>query len=141
MTRALAFAPALAWALVILWIGSRPDLAPPIDTDLPIDKLGHFAVFAVLGGLIAWALHRADVRASVAWPLLAGLAIGALDELNQRTVPGRSADVWDLVADAAGLAFGLWLAHRALERREQRLAADFDARRPTPDARIQEHRA
>ena len=116
MKRLLPFAPAALWALVILALGSIPSLTPPID--LPLDKLGHFAMFAVLGALLAWGLHRARVRASLAWPLIAGVLVGAIDELHQRSVPGRSSDVADFIADFAGCALALWLTHHLLERRE-----------------------
>lgn len=112
----LAFMPALLWALVILWLGSRPTITIP--GGWPIDKVGHFGMFAVLGALLAWGLHRAAIRASIAWPLLAGLALGAIDELHQRTLPNRSSELADLVADVAGCALALWLTHRMLERRE-----------------------
>ena len=118
MKRALSFAPAAVWALTILLLGSIPSLTPPVD--LPLDKLGHFAMFAVLGALLAWGLHRAGVRASLAWPLVFGALVGAIDELHQRSVPGRSSDVADFVADFAGCAIALWLTHHLLERREKR---------------------
>ena len=116
MKRLLWFVPALLWALVIFTLGSIPSLTPPVD--LPLDKLGHFGMFAVLGALLAWGLHRARVRASLAWPLIAGMLVGAIDEWHQRTVPGRSSDVMDLVADVAGCALALWLTHHLLERRD-----------------------
>ena len=138
MKRFAGFAPAAAWALLILGIGSLPRLSPPIRFPL-VDKFGHFGMFAVLGALLAYGLYRARIRASIAWPLVAGIAIGVIDELHQRSVPGRSSDWRDLVADAIGCALGLWLAHRALERRARRLAS----RAPDPTRAsntIQEHR-
>lgn len=52
--------------------------------------------------------------------LLASL-YGAVDELHQATVPGRSADVADWVADTLGAAFAvtlavLWQRQRARDR-------------------------
>ena len=119
MKRWLGFAPAFAWALGILWIGSRPSIPLPVVFPY-IDKVGHFAMFGVLGALLALGLHRAGARASIAWPLLFGAAIGVLDELHQRTVPGRSSDWRDLAADIAGCAIGLWLSHAGLEWRARR---------------------
>ena len=136
MKRALAFAPALAWALVILTLGSLPSFAPP--SDLPIDKLGHFGVFAVLGGLLAAGLHFARARAGLVLALCAGLAVGALDELHQRRVPGRSSEAADFAADAAGCALGLWLTRRALA---QRRARNPDGAARAASNTIQEHRA
>jgi VanZ family protein len=140
--RVLGFAPAAAWALGILWLGSLPNLRPPLDTALPIDLVGHFGMFAVLGALLAFGLHRVHVRASIAWPLAAGILIGALDELHQRSVPGRTSTLSDLVADALGCAVGLWLAHRWFGRvKTPRPHLDSDAGRRTPDADFQEHSA
>ena len=127
MKRYLAFAPAVVWALVILWLGSRPSISSPVDFPL-VDKVGHFGMFGVLGALLALGLHRVRVRASIAWPLAFGFVVGALDELHQRTVPGRSSDWRDLVADVAGLTIGLWLTHRLLERvNAKRRTADSEA--------------
>ncbi|HUF11490.1 MAG TPA: VanZ family protein [Longimicrobiales bacterium] len=139
MRRSLAFAPAFVWALLILWLGSLPSLTTPLA--LPLDKVGHFGMFAVLGALLALGLHGARIRASIAWPLLAGIGVGVIDELHQRTVPGRTAEWADLVADVSGCALALWLAHLALERRESRRssAAHEDDARPSDP--IQEHRA
>jgi len=138
VTRLLGFAPAAAWALLILWLGSQPSLSSPVDFPLS-DKVGHLGMFSVLGALLALGLHRAGARASFAWPLVFGLAVGALDELHQRSVPGRSSDWRDLVADVAGCVIGLWLTHRALEwrARRRRHASDTDRASNT----IQEHRA
>ena len=126
MKRLLAFAPAAAWALVILWLGSRASLSTPIDFPM-MDKVGHLGMFGVLGALLAFGLHRTGVRASIAWPLLFALAVGAFDELHQRSVPGRSSDWRDLVADLVGCALGLWLTHRALEWRARRRHAGPEA--------------
>ena len=126
MTRYLAFAPAAAWALVILWLGSQPALASPVDFPFA-DKVGHFGMFGLLGALLAFALYRVSVRASIAWPLVFGAAVGVLDELHQRSVPGRSSDWRDLVADVAGLTIGLWLTHIALDRLATRRTADSEA--------------
>ena len=139
MKRFLAFAPAFVWALTILWLGSQPSISTPVVFPL-MDKVGHLGMFGVLGALLAFGLHRGGVRASIAWPLLFGVAIGALDELRQRSVPGRSSDWRDLVADIIGCAIGLWLTHRLLERRERRREARAGEEARASNS-IQEHRA
>ena len=146
MRRRFAFAPAAIWALVILALGSIPSLTPPVD--LPIDKVGHFGMFFVLGALLAFGLQRAQRRPPLFLALAAGIAVGVVDELHQRAVPGRSAELADLLADSAGVIAGVWLTHRVLARRwsiqraAQRPHADSEAGSRTPDAGItQEHRA
>lgn len=133
MKRVAAFAPAAIWALFILWVGSIPSLAIP--GGLPLDKVGHFGAFAVLGALLALGLHLAGTRTSIAWPLAAGILVGVIDELHQRGVVGRTADWKDLIADAAGCAVALWLTRTVLDRRAARRD---DARASHP---VQEHRA
>ena len=95
----------------MFWIGGRPDLPGP-DSTLPLDKLGHFAMYAVLGGLAGIGWLRARRWPGVAWPLLFALAFGAADELRQRTIATRSADPLDWVMDAIGALAGFWVAVR-----------------------------
>jgi hypothetical protein len=64
------------------------------------DKVVHALLYAVLGGLLRIATGR--VGATVA---LAG-AVGLADEALQSTVPGRSADPLDWVADVLGAFVG-----------------------------------
>ncbi|ADI14881.1 VanZ family protein [Truepera radiovictrix] len=118
MNRPLWWLAALAWAGLTFWFSSSPDAqgaAGWLDLSPPRDKLFHAANFGVLGLLILFASGR---------PLLAVLLAslyGAVDELHQATVPGRSADVADWVADTLGAAFAvtlavLWQRQRARDR-------------------------
>ena len=139
MKRFVGFIPAIAWALCILWIGAIPNLQPPIETELAIDLVGHFAMFFALGGLLAIAHRKARMRVPAAWLLVAGIALGAADELHQRTVPGRTSTVSDFFADAAGCVAGLLLTQRALDRRERRPSHSADETVRASNT-IQEHR-
>lgn len=73
------------------------------------DKLMHLLAYAGLA--FFWALAaRGWTRPS--WLLFAGVAasiaaFGAVDELTQQLVPGRSCDLYDWVADCIGVTFGL----------------------------------
>lgn len=91
--------------------------AQPVAVGLfpvPWDKLAHAGVFAVLAAAMGYASGWRG------WPmLLAGfgyaMGIGALDEWHQMYLPGRSAGLDDLAADAAGAALGA----TALQARDQ----------------------
>jgi VanZ family protein len=109
--RVLAYAPAVLWAALLLFVGGRSDV-PTVDTPLPLDKAAHFLLYGVLGVLttIGWLRAREFPRLVVALALAA--AIGACDELNQRSVEGRSADVVDWFADTAGIMTGCWIVMR-----------------------------
>lgn len=113
MSRLAAWIPAVAWAALLFLLSSRPSLPAP---DVPhLDKAAHFAAYAVMGLLLAFATDRSR------WPLwiavALGAAYGAADEVHQMFVPGRSPSVLDWVADAAGtlaavLLYARWRAAR-----------------------------
>jgi VanZ family protein len=117
--------PALAFMAVIFTASAIPNLGPlPANTS---DKVAHFAAYCVLGILVVRALararwvgytHRAGLKAWV-WTTLYGMS----DEVHQMLVPGRTASVGDILADAAGAAMGVALAVavarvRAVKERE-----------------------
>lgn len=72
-----------------------------------VDKLMHAGMFAVCGYFIVlgWLTRNLQIL-----PLYLGLlALGGSTEWLQGSIPGRSADFWDVVADAAGAATGVAL--------------------------------
>ena len=77
------------------------------------DKGVHFVEYLVLGLLCAHAcLHTWPDRAAprtIALGAFLAAAWGLSDELHQAFVPGRSADVYDFVADACGASVGALL--------------------------------
>lgn len=98
------------------WVsGWWPWSSPTAGSEaLQIDKLVHFLMFAVCGALVARAWASGS---SWALPLLGLIAFGALTELVQYLVPGRSMSFNDFVADAAGAAAG-FLVWYALPRKK-----------------------
>jgi VanZ family protein len=116
VSRPLFGLAALLWAGLTFWLSSSPDAqgaATWLDLSPPRDKLFHAANFGVLALLIFFASGRPALAV-----LLASL-YGAVDELHQATVPGRSADVADWVADTLGAAFAVMLAALWQRRRER----------------------
>ena len=97
--RLLAWLPAVAWAAVIFSLSSRSRLPGP-DV-VGIDKVAHFGAYGLLGVLLCFAAERSRLPLLVAGVL--GVAYGATDEIHQMYVPGRSPDVLDWCADAAGV--------------------------------------
>jgi VanZ family protein len=91
-------------------LSAQPDLrfADEPDFDFVIRKVGHFAAYAVLGALVAWALGMPTGdrrRAAVAIALVCGYAV--TDELHQALVPGRHASPVDVAIDTLGGGVGL----------------------------------
>lgn len=88
---------------MILALCSVPGPSLPDAEILSFDKVGHFGMFfiGVLLWLWTWPHHTG-------WVLAAGIAFSAGTEVYQGLVPflGRSPDVFDVVADVAGLLAG-----------------------------------
>jgi len=93
------------------WIPTQPDwFRVPHGLSLAPDKLAHIGAFALLALVVAiW--YRAR-RPQFTWKhyatVAAILAIYApLDELSQYLVPRRTPDVYDFIANLAGIGLGL----------------------------------
>ena len=104
----------LAWYALIFVLSSVPGRDLPEMPAQNADKVVHAAVYAVLGALCLRALGRtfANLRAPLAVVCAVALAtlFGISDELHQLLTPGRSADPFDVLADAIGGAIGALLA-------------------------------
>ncbi len=87
------------------------------------DKLAHLVMFGILGFLLTGAVKaaRQGFRARSFWFVVALVALyGISDELHQLFVPGRSADILDVLADAVGglLGAGLMVLVSRIIRRQ-----------------------
>ena len=106
-----AWGPAVGLMAAIYFASDRSD-APGLLGGVP-DVLAHAAAYAVLGaatlrGLAGARRTGATARAAVLAAVLAA-AYGAADEFHQSFVPGRSAELRDVLADALGAAAGAGL--------------------------------
>jgi VanZ family protein len=82
---------------------------------LRYDKLLHALVYSVLGGLIYLALRQGTslpTKRVVAVAAAFALAYGLTDEFHQLFVSGRSADLYDALADGIGGLVGASIASR-----------------------------
>jgi hypothetical protein len=119
MDRAARFAKfAAAWALLIFVLSSIPGGSFPASKLLSYDKLLHAGVYSVLGAFTFLALPRTwSHRASMLVLISAAITTfyGFTDEFHQLFVPGRSADLRDVLADCVGGSIGA-LGAAALSR-------------------------
>ena len=115
--------PRLAWVLVLGWMSfiavmSHQSMVtgPSTVTGMPLaDKLDHLAEFAVLGALLRNAVSLYNPLPGITpamCVLTLGVCYGALDELHQSLVPGRSMQLSDWLADAVGVALGSYALDR-----------------------------
>lgn len=90
---------------VALWMPPPPVTIPSVWAD----KVTHFGMFAVVGGLWRWVSPRT-------WAVAAGaVLLGAVTEVGQGWWPwGRHPDLMDFLFDAlgvlAGVGVGAWVA-------------------------------
>jgi VanZ family protein len=94
------------------------------DTGLDItfiDKLAHGIEYFIFGLLAIRAFAGASEVSRIGriyvWAALVSLLYGLSDEFHQHFVPGRSADPYDLLADAAGIFLAVGFHYLVLRRR------------------------
>jgi VanZ family protein len=103
--------PAILWAVVVLSIGSLHHIPTP-SVSFPIDKVGHFCMYGLLGALTGFGWMRSGHQPHVLIALALAISVGLVDEIHQRYVPGRSSDIADFAADAAGVCIAFTFAVR-----------------------------
>lgn len=99
--------PAVAWAGMIALASSIPAEKLPETILLDYDKLVHVGIFFIFGFLVYRALEPYTVRRSFSWKrvsiaIIVVVAYGIIDEFHQGSVPGRTLDVYDILADTVG---------------------------------------
>ena len=103
--------PVVAYMALIFALSATDSPPSPAQVD---DKAQHFLGYGGLGVLALRATAGGALSgltagtALAAWALAA--AYGVTDEYHQRFVPGRTADVADVLADATGAAIGVLAA-------------------------------
>lgn len=100
-TRRLFRASALVAALAMMWLAFTPPTGA--DGGLPWDKANHCLAFLVLTVLTGRGWPRLSVGGLAAIMLAAGIGVELVQGLP---AVGRDADVWDVIADMAGIAVG-----------------------------------
>lgn len=121
--RLLAYLPAALWAAALLLLGGQSQIRGP---ELPVllDKAAHFGLYAGLGVLAGWGWLRARRWPPSGWILVLALLAGAVDEWHQASVPGRSAELADLAADALGIVVAFGMVSRWGRRSEEKRQTD-----------------
>lgn len=102
--------PAILWALFILLVCLvSPKYIPVVEFNIfSPDKIAHLALFGLLCQLLVWASIKNNIfnHKNILLFTLATIVYGAVIELLQMAMHnGRSADIDDIVADAAGALF------------------------------------
>lgn len=106
--------PLFVWAIAIFVASSIPGSDFPDSPIFSHDKILHFIAYFGLAVLLERALHHQDRFPTLArWSHLTTLVVtvlyGSSDEFHQLFVPGRDADIHDLLADCAGASVAVLL--------------------------------
>jgi VanZ family protein len=95
------------YAILIFVISSIPYLSITSSRFELLDKFYHFIEFGVLSFLLFLAFFKSEVKLLNTKPQLFstffGVGYAFSDEVHQYFVPGRSADIFDFVADCIGV--------------------------------------
>jgi VanZ family protein len=98
--------PVVAYMTVIFYASSLTDPPVPSNTDKPLHWLAYLGLSVLVVRALAGGLPRPISRGIAAAAVAITVTYGATDEVHQMFVPGRTADVYDLMADAAGALVG-----------------------------------
>jgi len=126
MKKWLSFLPAILYDLFIFVLSSKSiQVGAHFDR---LDKILHFLEYGILGLLLAIGFFKVFTFSSFKKSVLtfgSGLILAILDEWHQFFVPLRKSDALDILADAAGLAFGIFV-FRILSGRRKRASQKAD---------------
>jgi len=101
---------AIAWTGVIFYLSSQPSIDTP-SLFPGQDKLFHMIAFGILGFFLMGGMKTTSngYRTGQVWLVVVLVVLyGLLDEFHQYFVPGRTMDIYDALADAAGALLGAW---------------------------------
>ena len=121
--------PAILWIVAIFVQSSIPDLSAPDLGFKTQDKLAHMVEFGILAFLLRrYFVFNESINLQNKWyanSIIVGCCYAVFDEIHQAFVPGRSADVFDVLADVIGVLivinFYLWL-----DRKKNRVSISND---------------
>jgi VanZ family protein len=124
LSHKLSLLLACLWAGLIFYLSHQPNVPVPQLFTMQ-DKVMHFTAYAILGflGMGSVRAMAHGYRPEQAWLICLLVSLyGISDEFHQYFIPGRMADVLDVVADIAGGLLGTWVMYylvRLAARRRQ----------------------
>jgi VanZ family protein len=100
------WAPVVVYMGAIFFVSSLSNPPVPPTTDKPLHWLAYLGLAVVVVRALAGGLPRRIGFGILLPAMLITVAYGATDEVHQLFVPGRTGDVYDLMADGAGALAG-----------------------------------
>jgi VanZ family protein len=111
--------PSIAWAIFILILTLSPGQFVPdvsFKSLIKIDKLVHYFIFMMLVYLLIRGFNKQFSyenlrKKSILIAVMTGVLYGCIIEGIQTFIPGRSFEIYDMIANSAGCIFGI-IAYR-----------------------------
>ncbi len=99
------------WVTLFIFTSIPSSRVPNVGVN---DKTEHSTAFFILGCLLNLMLYYQDaspfLKKHYNWAtIFFGFLYGALDELHQKFVPGRSCDIFDWISDASGILIAVYV--------------------------------
>lgn len=131
---AIAWGAAALYAAFLFYLSSLPACPEPFEGIFigDLDKVAHLGAYAVLGGLLWWAMRAsgADPKRAAVFAIVLSLLYAVSDEFHQSYVPNREMSAVDGVADLAGAALGAGGLLAISRRRARRALSRSNSKRP-----------
>ncbi len=93
------------WTCFIMLITALPFKESPAASQYHLDKFAHAGMFLVLVFLGARTLRLTHF-------LFMGTVVAVISEIQQYFVPGRTVEIWDLLANLAGTGVGILIFYK-----------------------------
>ena len=94
------------WLLVVMYSLFMPASEISVPDDIMFkgaDKMVHFVLFATMTFLVVMAMREREIGISIKLTLLLMSTFAILTELFQLLISDRNCDIWDVIADIAGV--------------------------------------
>ena len=106
MNRLSLWGPVVLYMAAIFYASGLTEPPVPAGTDKSLHGLAYLGLALVVVRAVAGGLPRRIELRTATIAILMTVAYAATDEVHQTFVPGRHADVYDLLADAGGAIVG-----------------------------------
>ncbi len=112
--------PLVAYLSFIFFLSAQQNIGPQIDIP-QVDKAIHILIYFPVAILFFRAFRDSDpqfLKKNFMWMgIIAAMLFAISDECHQAFVPSRHSDVFDVLADTAGIFLAAWIYWKYLKKK------------------------
>ena len=101
---------------LIFYLSHQPRVMDGLPEIQGLDKLLHFLAYLALASSWLLAFIKNNISQVRMKTFLLGMAFAFSDEIHQTFIPTRTFELYDLVADGAGICFGIFVVLPLMQR-------------------------